>query len=58
MSQESFIERGEWKARIKTFAEQTADKENFRLRARVECWLGDELFHEVDWNHTIPRNGM
>lgn len=58
MSQESFIERGEWKARLKTFAEQTADKENFRLRARVECWLGDELFHEVDWNHTIPRNGM
>lgn len=58
MEQESFLERGDWRVRIKTFAEQTATETEFHINARVECWNGDELFHEVDWSHAIPRNGM
>ncbi len=58
MEQESLFERGDWKVRIKTRSEMTATKTDFLLKARVECWDGETLFHEVDWDHTIPRNGM
>lgn len=58
MTQESAFERGEWVARIKTYAEQTASETAFHLIARVECWDGDTLFHKVEWTHDIPRNGM
>ena len=58
MEQESFFERGAWKARIKTYAEMTATETDFILTASVTCWDGEEQFHHVDWNHKIPRNGM
>lgn len=58
MEQDSILERGKWKVRIKTFAEQTATETDFRIKARVECWNGDKLFHEVDWDHSIPRKGV
>ena len=58
MIQESLFERGDWKARLKTTSEQTATSSEFILKARVECWDGETLFHEVDWEHRIPRNGM
>ncbi len=44
MEQESLFERGDWSARIKTSAEQTATKTDF--------------IHSVEWTHKIPRNGM
>lgn len=58
MEQDSLFERGDWKVRIKTASEQRATKTEFVLTAKVECWDGDKLFHEVSWDQTIPRNGM
>ncbi len=58
MTQESLFERDNWKARLKTTSEQTATSSEFILKARVECWDGETLFHEVDWEYRIPRNGM
>ena len=58
MEQDSLFERGDWKVRIKTTSEQTATATEFILKARVECWDGEVLFHEVDWEHKIPRKGM
>ena len=58
MDQESLFERNGWSVRIKTRAEMTASKTDFRLRASVTCWDGEDEFHHVDWDHTIPRNGM
>ena len=58
MEQDSLFERGDWKVRIKTTSEQTATTSEFILKARVECWDGETLFHEVDWDHKIPRKGM
>lgn len=58
MEQDSLLERGDWKVHIKTRSEMTATRTDFILDARVECWDGEVLFHEVDWHHVIPRNGM
>ena len=58
MTQESVFERGDWKARIVTRSEMTATKTDFHFIARTECWDDDELFHEVDWDQRVPRNGM
>ena len=58
MEQSCLFERDDWSVRIKTLSEQTATSTEFKLRASVECWDGDRLFHEVSWEHTIPRNGM
>lgn len=58
MEQESLFERDDWKVRIETHAEMTATRTEFRLHATVACWDGEEPFHSVEWNHTIPRNGM
>jgi hypothetical protein len=58
MEQETLFERGAWKARIRTISEQTATATEFVLKARIECWDGETLFHEVNWGHRISRNGM
>ncbi|MEM7318388.1 MAG: CocE/NonD family hydrolase [Pseudomonadota bacterium] len=58
MDQESHFARDDWNVRIKTTAEMTATKTDFHLKASVICWDGDEEFHRVHWDHTIPRNGM
>ncbi len=58
MTQESEFERGDWRVRISTWAEQTATESDFHVRAGIRCWDGDELFHEAEWSHEIPRNGM
>ncbi len=58
MEQESIFARDGWQARIKTRSEMRATKTDFILTARVECYDGDKLFHEVEWHHNIPRNGM
>lgn len=58
MDQEAVYKRGDWDVRIKTTAEMTASKESFHLRAKVTCFDRDEPFHEVEWSHDIPRNGM
>ncbi len=58
MDQESEFQRDDWNVRIETKAKMTATKTDFRLTASVTCWDGDEEFHHVDWDHTIPRRGM
>ncbi len=58
MDQESCFERDDWRVRIKTSSEMTATKTDFHLRASVTCWDGEEEFHHVQWDHSIPRNGM
>lgn len=58
MEQDSLFERGDWKVRIRTSSEQTATTTEFVLKARVACWDGETLFHDVEWEHKIPRNGM
>ncbi|MEM7379444.1 MAG: CocE/NonD family hydrolase C-terminal non-catalytic domain-containing protein, partial [Pseudomonadota bacterium] len=58
MDQESHFCREDWDARIKTTADMTASRTAFHLRASVTCWDGDTVFHTVEWEHEIPRNGM
>ena len=58
MDQETEFVRGDWQVRIKTTARMTATKTHFLLDATVDCWDGDEPFHNVTWHHEIPRNGM
>ncbi len=58
MEQEACFVRGDWSVKIKTTAKMTADKDKFHLRASVDCWDDEALFHQVEWEHSIPRNGM
>lgn len=58
MDQEVDFARDDWNVRIKTSAKMRATETEFHLRATVSCWDGDEEFHHIDWDHTIPRNGM
>ena len=58
MDQDATFERDDWNVRIKTTAKQTATADKFVLEATVTCWDRDEIFHEVEWQHEIPRNGM
>ena len=58
MAQTARFRRGDWDVLIKTWSCQTATESDFVLTARVECWQGDALFFETDWDHRIPRNGM
>ncbi len=58
MDQESCFERDDWNVRIKTGSEMKATGTAFLLRASVTCWDGEEEFHHVQWDHSIPRNGM
>lgn len=58
MDQTSSFRRGDWDALIKTWSKQVATEDAFHITARVECWEGQVLFFETDWEHIIPRNGM
>ena len=58
MDQECRFERENWNFTIRTTASMTADKTHFLINASVTCLNGDDVFHEVDWNHKIPRRGM
>ena len=55
MEQESRFTRSDWSVRIKTKSSMRAGRDEFILEASVECWDGEELFHTVEWEHTIPR---
>ncbi|MEM0948047.1 MAG: CocE/NonD family hydrolase [Pseudomonadota bacterium] len=58
MEQKSTFERGGWKARIETYAEQTATETEFHLTSRLKAWSGDELIFDEERTHVVPRNGM
>ena len=50
--------RGEWRIETRTWTRLTADRESFRVEARLEAREGDELVHEAEWDERIPRNGV
>ena len=58
MAQEGAFRRDDWNVRIKTWAEMTATRDHFILSATVTAWDGEEVFHDVAWDHRIARNGM
>ncbi len=58
MTQTSCFSRDDWQARISCHAEQTATPTEFHLLSRMTCWSGDEVIHEHEQTHIIPRNGM
>ncbi|QYX55577.1 CocE/NonD family hydrolase [Roseovarius sp. SCSIO 43702] len=58
MTQEGGFAREGWRPRIETRAEMWSDAETFHLRAVTRCYDGDALFHEKEWSHEVPRNGM
>jgi len=58
MIQSDGFKRGDWRPHIETYAEMTATRTHFVLKAHVECRNGEEHVHHVDWHHEIPRNGM
>ena len=58
MEQTASFTRDDWRARIHTFAEQTATRTHFNLTARIRCWSGERVFFEKEETFLIPRNGM
>jgi uncharacterized protein len=58
MTQSREIARGDWRVRTEAWSRQTATADAYLLEARCHSWEGDELVHEVEWSHEIPRNGM
>ncbi len=58
MTQTATFARGSWQVRIETASEMTATADAFHFRASVTCHDGDAVFHQVDWDQTVPRNGM
>lgn len=57
MQQNMNPEGGNWKVRIRYFSTQSATKTDFHLLEKLQCWLGGELFHQIEREHIIPRNG-
>jgi hypothetical protein len=47
--------RGDWKVRTETYAELTASKTQFKLKARLEAYENDKLVFSRDWNEKIAR---
>ena len=47
--------RGDWRIRSLTETKLTSDARNFRIRARLRAWEGDDLVHEQEWDEVIPR---
>ena len=58
MTQEAVIERGDWRVRIETEAEQTSSATHFHLRARTRAYSGDRLLHEARHERSVPRDAM
>ncbi|RKF17301.1 CocE/NonD family hydrolase [Roseovarius spongiae] len=48
--------RGDWRVRTLTETEVTSTATDWKIRARLRAWDGDELAHEQDWSETIPRD--
>jgi putative CocE/NonD family hydrolase len=47
--------RGAWRIRSVTETSLTSDADNFRVRARLRAWEGDDLVHAQEWEEIIPR---
>ena len=58
MTQTASFRREGWDAEIETASEMWADAEAFHFKASVTCRDGGEVFHHVDWETSVPRNGQ
>jgi putative CocE/NonD family hydrolase len=47
------LSRGDWSMRSQTHTELTAERDSFRIRARMRVWHADKLIAERDWNDKI-----
>jgi len=48
--------RGDWRARVESAVRLTAERGEFRLRARLEAWEGDERVFSRSWDRRLPRD--
>ena len=46
----------DWRAVVETTARVDAERDAFRIRARVRAWEGDTLLHEREWDESVPRD--
>jgi hypothetical protein len=49
------LQRGDWRVRVETESEMTADRTHFHLRNRVKALEGDEPVFDHTWIKAIPR---
>jgi hypothetical protein len=50
--------RGEWRVRLRTIHRLSATRRDFRLRAEIEAWEGEERAFHRSWDRSIPRLGV
>lgn len=58
MKQSRCISKENLEIKIETWSHQTSTVDSFILTAWCKCWENGKLIHSVDWDYTIPRNGM
>jgi hypothetical protein len=47
-----------WSVRTVTTTSMTADRQLFRITARLEAYEGETLMHARDWDETVERSGV
>ena len=50
------LERGAWSVRTHTETVLSSDAQGFHISARLRAWEGDELFEEITWQESVPRD--
>ena len=50
-----YMQRGDWKIRTVSESSMECDEENYRIKASVVAYQGDEEFNSRSWDRTIPR---
>jgi hypothetical protein len=50
------MERGDWKIETRTATRMTATRTEFKLRARLDAFEGEDRVFSRDWDSTIPRD--
>jgi uncharacterized protein len=50
------LARADWRVRSLSETTLSADRESFRIRARLRAWEGDRLVHEQTWDERLPRH--
>ncbi len=52
------VGRGDWRTRIRTWSELTADRDAFHVVNRLRAYEGDELVFDREQAVTVPRDGI
>ncbi len=55
MNERLMLRRGDWRVRVQASTEMTASNAHFRIRARLQAHLGEDVFYDRDWDEWIPR---